>query len=54
MKIAAALFIIFISSLGLFNSYRRYKNGLLPASFLAFHVALGLLVILGAFYLLFE
>jgi len=54
MKIAAALFIILIISLGLFNSYRRYKNGLLPASFLAFHVALGLLVTIGGLYLLFE
>jgi len=54
MKIAAALFIFLILSVGLFNSYRKYKNGLLPSSFLAFHFLIGLLVITGAFFLLFE
>jgi len=54
MKIIAAIFIILIITLGLFNSYKKYKNELLPASFLAFHAIIGLLVILGAFYLLFE
>jgi len=54
MKIVAAIFIIVIITLGLFNSYKKHKNELLPASFLAFHFIIGLLVILGAFYLLFE
>ncbi|WP_165499822.1 hypothetical protein [Pedobacter frigidisoli] len=54
MKIVAAIFIVLIISLGLFNSYKKYKNGLLPSSFLAFHCFIGLLVIIGAFYLLFE
>jgi len=54
MKIAAALFIVLILSLGLFNSYKKYKNGLLPSGFLAFHFLIGLLVIIGAFFLLFE
>jgi len=54
MKIVAAIFIILIITIGLFNSYKKHKNNLLPASFLAFHFIIGLLVILGAFYLLFE
>jgi len=54
MKIAAAIFIILILSAGLYNSYKKHKNGLLPASFLAFHFLIGLLVIIGAFFLLFE
>ncbi|WP_316796262.1 hypothetical protein [Pedobacter agri] len=54
MKIIAAIFIVLIISLGLFNSYKKHKNGLLPSNFLAFHFLIGLLVILGAFYLLFE
>jgi len=54
MKIAAAIFVVLIISGGLFNSYKKYKNGLLPSSFLAFHFLIGLLVIIGAFYLLFE
>ncbi|MFC3563612.1 hypothetical protein [Pedobacter jamesrossensis] len=54
MKIVAAIFILIIISLGLFNSYKKYKNELLPSSFLAFHFLIGLLVIIGAFYLLFE
>jgi len=54
MKIAAAIFIVLIISLGLFNSYKKYKKELLPSSFLAFHFLIGLLVIIGAFYLLFE
>ncbi|WP_293742226.1 hypothetical protein [uncultured Pedobacter sp.] len=54
MKIAAAIFIVLILSAGLFNSYKKYKNGLLPANFLAFHCRVGLLVVIGAFFLLFE
>ncbi|WP_162799920.1 hypothetical protein [Pedobacter jeongneungensis] len=54
MKIAAAIFIILILSAGLYNSYKKYKNGLLPASFLAFHFLIGFLVAAGAFFLLFE
>ncbi|MFC3362620.1 hypothetical protein ACFOG5_05465 [Pedobacter fastidiosus] len=54
MKIAAAIFIIIIISAGLFNSYKKHKNELLPSSFLAIHFLIGLLVIIGAFYLLFE
>ncbi|WP_167459486.1 hypothetical protein [Pedobacter jejuensis] len=54
MKIIAAIFIVLIISLGLFNSYKKYKNELLPSNFLAFHLLIGLLVITGAFYLLFE
>ncbi|MDQ0639188.1 hypothetical protein QF042_002753 [Pedobacter sp. W3I1] len=54
MKIAAAIFIVLILSAGLYNSYKKYKNGLLPSSFLAFHFLIGLLVIIGAFFLLFE
>ncbi|MFC1224712.1 MULTISPECIES: hypothetical protein [Pedobacter] len=54
MKIAAAIFIVLILSAGLFNSYKKYKNGLLPANFLAFHCLVGLLVVIGAFFLLFE
>jgi len=54
MKIAAAIFIILILSAGLFNSYKKHKNGLLPASFLFFHFLIGLLVVIGAFSLLFE
>ncbi|MFW0715536.1 hypothetical protein [Pedobacter sp. N23S346] len=53
MKIVAAIFIVLIISLGLFNSYKKYKNGLLPSSFLAFHFLIGLLVIIGGFYLVF-
>ncbi|WP_290243574.1 hypothetical protein [Pedobacter aquatilis] len=54
MKLVAAIFIVIIISLGLFNSYRKFKNNLLPSSFLAFHFLIGLMVIIGAFYLLFE
>ncbi|MFD2336590.1 hypothetical protein [Pedobacter mendelii] len=54
MKIVASIFIVFVICLGLFNSYKKYKNGLLPASFLAFHFLIGLLVVTGTFYLLFE
>jgi len=54
MKIIAAIFIILVISLGLFNSYKKHKNGLLPQSFLGIHFLIGLLVIMGAFYLLFE
>jgi len=54
MKIATALFIILILSVGLYNSYKKYKNGLLPSSFMAFHFFVGLLVVTGAFFLLFE
>ncbi|WP_406826776.1 hypothetical protein [Pedobacter sp. KACC 23697] len=54
MKIAAAIFIVFIISAGLYNSYKKYRNGLLPANFLAFHGLIGSLVVLGAFFLLFE
>jgi len=54
MKIVAAIFIVLIISLGLFNSYKKYKNDLLPKGFLALHILLGLLVIIGALYLLFE
>ncbi|MGN7989820.1 hypothetical protein ACTJKC_20920 [Pedobacter sp. 22226] len=54
MKIAAAIFIVVILSAGLYNSYKKYKNGLLPPSFLAFHILIGLLVAIGAFFLLFE
>jgi len=54
MKIIAALFVILIISLGLFNSYKKYKNQLLPVNFLGFHFIIGLLVIMGAFYLLFK
>ncbi|WP_316829383.1 hypothetical protein [Pedobacter aquatilis] len=54
MKIAAATFIILIISLGLLNSFRKYKNKQLPPGFLAFHLLIGLMVIAGAFYLLFE
>ncbi|MCZ4222755.1 hypothetical protein [Pedobacter rhodius] len=54
MKLIAAIFIVLIISLGLFNSYKKHRNGLLPSSFLAFHVLIGLLVVTGAFYLLFE
>ena len=54
MKIAAAIFIVLLISLGLLNSYKKYKNGLLPSSFLAVHFLIGLLVIIGGFYLLFE
>ncbi|SFA37886.1 hypothetical protein SAMN04488511_10154 [Pedobacter suwonensis] len=54
MKIEAAIFIVLILSAGLFNSYKKYKNGLLPANFLAFHCLVGLLVVIGAFFLLFE
>jgi len=54
MKLIAALFIVLVISLGLFNSFKKHKNGLLPTNFLAFHFLIGLLVILGAFYLLFE
>jgi len=53
MKIIASIFIILIISIGLLNSYKKYKNGLLPQTFLAFHFLIGLLVIIGAFYLLF-
>jgi len=54
MAIVAALFVVFIVSVGLLNSYRKYKNELLPSSFLAFHFLIGLMVIIGVFYLLFE
>jgi hypothetical protein len=54
MKIVAAIFIVFIISLGLYNSYKKYKNDQLPKGFLALHGLLGLLVIFGALYLLFE
>ncbi|WP_165825354.1 hypothetical protein [Pedobacter yonginense] len=54
MKIVAAIFIVFIISAGLFNSYRKHQNEQLPSSFLAFHFLIGLMVIAGAFYLLFE
>jgi len=54
MKIIAAIFIALIISLGLLNSYKKYKNDQLPKGFLALHCVLGLLVILGTFYLLFE
>jgi len=54
MKIVAAIFIVLIISLGLFNSYKKYKNDLLSKGFLALHILLGLLVIIGALYLLFE
>jgi len=54
MKIAAAIFVFLIISAGLFNSYKKYKNGMLPANFLAFHCLMGLLFIIAAFCLLFE
>jgi len=54
MKIIAAIFIVLIISLGLFNSYKKYKNELLPKGFLTLHGLLGLFVIFGALYLLFE
>ncbi|MBB6237867.1 preprotein translocase subunit Sec61beta [Pedobacter sp. AK013] len=54
MKIVAAIFIVLILSAGLYNSYKKYKNELLPSSFLAIHFLIGLLVIIGAFFLLFE
>ncbi len=54
MKIVAALFILIILSLGLLNSYRKYKKELLPLNFLFAHVLLGLLLLGFCLYLLFE
>jgi len=54
MKIVAAVFIVTIILLGLYNSYKKYKNQLLPTSVLVFHLLIGLLVIAGSFYFLFE
>ena len=54
MKIAAALFILVIISAGLFNSYRKYKTGLLPVNFFAFHCFIGVMVVITALFLLFE
>jgi len=54
MKLAAAIFIVLIISVGLLNSYRKYKNELLPLNFLFVHLFIGILMMLLSFYLLFE
>ncbi|MCZ4243717.1 hypothetical protein [Pedobacter punctiformis] len=54
MKIAAAIFITLIITLGLLNSYQKYKKGLLPINFLAIHLFIGLMVLTACFFLLFE
>gem|GEM_PF-1320528 len=54
MDIAAALFVFFIISLGLYNSYRKYKNGMLPINFLRVHVLIGFIVVIIAYFLLFK
>ncbi|WP_316803441.1 hypothetical protein [Pedobacter nototheniae] len=54
MKIAAAIFIALIITLGLLNSYRRYKKEMLPINFLIIHLFIGLVVLAGCFFLLFE
>ncbi len=54
MKIVAAIFIALIITLGLLNSYRRYKKQMLPINFLAIHIFIGIMVLTACFFLLFE
>lgn len=54
MKIVAAIFVVLILSAGLFNSYKKYKNGLLPINFLAIHLFIGFAFLVAAYFLLFE